>query len=208
MDNHTLVDSVIETLNLKEDNNNNINNNDDDNVSISDTNSILQTFVNNYRIRQHQNNDSANDDANNNEEEYDTYDNNEDIENLVISDDNMFRNAVKRLLYVERDLDELNKKAKIMRTMKTALRKKIRIYMERKDLEHLNLPNGGSFVMKKSTRKVNPFSKSKIPKGLINYFHEKKKMDISQAEIQANEIIEYIQENTEKIITNVLRKYK
>lgn len=126
----------------------------------------------------------------------------------TITNENSLRNIVKKLLKIENTLDDLNKKSKVLRESKSKLRTLVCGFMKKKEVDSLNLPDGGSFSYTKTKKTLNPFTKKRIPKGLYNYFIQEENCTPSQAEERRDKIIQFIAKHAEKVDSDTIRRSK
>lgn len=120
------------------------------------------------------------------------------------------KNVVKKLLQIEAKLEEHNKVTKKLRIQKEKFRTKVREYMTLNDYEELELAAGGYLTVKKMTRRLNVYTKKRIPIVLNDYFISKKGMNPEDAAKQTDEIISFFDENAikNKTETETLRRTK
>lgn len=185
--------------------NNNIQgNNNDDNLKVGGQ----ADFGKNVNVRQHFEHfiKKSLDDSSNKSVDTKDIDGNYDI-SMEINNLPTFREAVKKLIKVETELSKLNKEIKEWRELKKSLHEKIMKYMEGTNIQKLNLPDKTHLSKKKSTTTLNPFTKKRIPGGLIAYF-KSKNMNHEDSVKKTNEIIEFIKARAPKKTSDVLRKTK
>lgn len=133
-----------------------------------------------------------------------------DKEQGEIYDVDGLRNVVKKLLQIEAKLEEYNKVSKKLRTLKTSFREKIREFMTLNDYEELSLPVGGYLTIKNTSRRLNVYTKKRIPDVLNEYFMTKKGMNSTDAAQQTKEILVFFDESAvkKKTETKTLRRTK
>ncbi len=133
-----------------------------------------------------------------------------DKEQGEIYDVDGLRNVVKKLLQIEAKLEEYNKVSKKLRTLKTSFRQKIREFMTLNDYEELSLPVGGYLTIKNTSRRLNVYTKKRIPDVLNGYFMTKKGMNSADAAQQTKEILAFFDESAvkNKTETKTLRRTK
>lgn len=126
----------------------------------------------------------------------------------VIQDEEQLKNVVKRLLKIENELDALNEQAKVRRVAKKTLREQVIEFMANKDVEELNLPDGGYFSLRVNKKKVNPLTKKRLPVCIVNYFMKKEHMTAKKAEEKKEDMMKFFTETAELEEKSTLRRIK
>ena len=133
-----------------------------------------------------------------------------DKEQGEIYDVDGLKNVVKKLLQIEAKLEDYNKVSKKLRTLKASFREKIREFMTLNDYEELDVGAGGYITIKNTSRRLNVYTKKRIPDVLNEYFITKKGMNSVDAAQQTKEILAFFDESAvkNKTETKTLRRTK
>lgn len=125
-----------------------------------------------------------------------------------IKNNDELREVTKKLLQIEDELNILNEKAKIRRTIKSGLRTQIVEFMSKNEVELLNLPDGGYFSLRINKKKVNPITKKRLPICLVNYLMKRDGMTKEEAIKKKDEMMQFFLETAEQVESSTLRRIK
>lgn len=119
-----------------------------------------------------------------------------------------FRGIVKKLVHIDNAIRDMNAELKILRSTRETLKQQVSAFMQNRDIEQLNLPDGGKITMNHTERKSNMYTKKNIDCHLVEYFKQVENLPTDKAIKKKQDICQYMDSIAPTIKSSNIRRLR